>query len=99
MRVASSLMMTRYKDQINAAYMNQAKMMEQSSTKDNPDGAISKRFALTYGLCLNDEEYARNKKWLKQENAEAAGESTGEEEDDAGAAGGGAASPIPGGLG
>ncbi|MBR3623832.1 MAG: hypothetical protein IKN43_10875 [Selenomonadaceae bacterium] len=30
MRVASSLMMTRYKDQINAAYMNQAKMMEQS---------------------------------------------------------------------
>lgn len=76
-----------------------AKMMEQSSTKDNPDGAISKRFALTYGLCLNDEEYARNKKWLKQEKAEAAGESTGEEENEAGAAGGGAASPIPGGLG
>lgn len=36
-------------------------------TTDNPDGIISKKFALTKGLRLNNSEITANAKWLKEE--------------------------------
>jgi len=49
-------------------------MMKHTSTKDNPNGALAKQFALHYGLRITDDEYSKNKEWIKKEKAEDLGE-------------------------
>lgn len=56
-----------------------SKMMENTATKDNPDAPLSKKFALKYGLRLSDDEYTQNGSWLKNEIAEAKGETPAED--------------------
>lgn len=54
-------------------------MMQQVASKENPGGALSKKAALKWGLRLTDEEYVLNQKWIKEEEAEAVGETPEEE--------------------
>ena len=73
-------------------------MMKHVSSKENPNGALSKQFDLRYGLRLTDEVYLLNKKWCKEEENEASGEG-GDEGGEGGGApdmGGGAPPPVPG---
>ena len=43
-------------------------IMKHTKSEDNPSGIISKRFALTKGLRLNDSEISMNDKWLREED-------------------------------
>jgi len=42
-------------------------LMKHVKSSEQPDGTLSKRFALTRGLRLNDAEISDNEKWLKEE--------------------------------
>lgn len=44
-------------------------MMKHTRSEDNPSGVISKKFALTKGLRLNDSEISTNNNWLKDESS------------------------------
>jgi len=44
-------------------------MMKHARSEDNPSGVISKKFALTKGLRLNDAEISTNNEWLKDESS------------------------------
>jgi hypothetical protein len=63
------------------------------SSKENPNGALSKQAALRWGLRLNDEQYTLNKAWCKEEKDEEAGETGGGE--GGGEEGGGDAGGMP----
>lgn len=54
-------------------------MMKHVSSKENPNGALSKQAALRWGLRLNDEQYNLNKAWCLEEKKEESGEATGDE--------------------
>lgn len=72
-------------------------MMKHVSSKENPNGALSKQAALRWGLRLNDEQYNLNKAWCAEEKKEESGEGGGDEGGDAGAGGGDAgAGGLPG---
>ena len=75
-------------------------MMKHVSSKENPNGALSKQAALRWGLRLNDEQYTLNKAWCKEEKDEEAGETGGDEGggDEGGGApdAGGGMPPMPG---
>ena len=66
-------------------------MMKHVSSKENPNGALSKQAALRWGLRLNDEQYNLNKAWCNEEKKEEAGEGAGDE-------GGGDEGGAPGGM-
>lgn len=70
-------------------------MMKHVSSKENPNGALSKQFALRYGLRLTDEVYLLNKKWCKQEEKEASGEGDESDTEEQGGMGGPGAPPMP----
>jgi hypothetical protein len=61
-----------------------SKMIDNTISKEKPDAPLSKKFALKYGLRLNDDEYTKNAEWLAREKAEAAGEAPAEGKDEAG---------------
>lgn len=61
-----------------------SKMMDNTISKEKPDAPLSKKFALKYGLRLNDDEYTKNAEWLAREKAEAAGEAPAGGEGEAG---------------
>lgn len=75
-------------------------MMKHVSSKENPNGALSKQAALRWGLRLNDEQYTLNKAWCKEEKDEEAGETGGGDEGGGGEGGapdaGGGMPPMPG---
>jgi hypothetical protein len=73
-------------------------MMKHVSSKENPNGALSKQAALRWGLRLNDEQYTLNKAWCKEEKAEESGEGGDDEggDESGGAPGGGGMPPMPG---
>lgn len=72
-------------------------MMKHVSSKENPNGALSKQAALRWGLRLNDEQYNLNKAWCKEEKDEETGEGGGDEGGDNSAPdAGGGMPPIPG---
>lgn len=71
-------------------------MMKHVSSKENPNGALSKQAALRWGLRLNDEQYNLNKAWCKEEKAEESGEATGG--DEGGGEGTGGAPDAGGGM-
>lgn len=72
-----------------------SKMMENTASKEHPDAPLSKKFALLYGLRLNDDEYTKNEQWLKTEKAVASGEKTEDEADADGGGMNGMADAIP----
>jgi len=53
-------------------------MMKHVSSKENPNGALSKQAALRWGLRLNDEQYILNKTWCAEEKKEESGEGGGD---------------------
>ena len=69
-------------------------MMKHVTSKENPNGALSKQAALRWGLRLNDEQYNLNKRWCKEEEKEASGEGG----DEGGGDMGGGASDMGGGA-
>jgi hypothetical protein len=72
-------------------------MMKHVSSKENPNGALSKQAALRWGLRLNDEQYNLNKAWCLEEKKEESGEATGDDGGDSGAGGDmGAGGGMPG---
>jgi len=72
-------------------------MMKHVSSKENPNGALSKQAALRWGLRLNDEQYNLNKAWCKEEKDEETGEGGGDEGGDSSAPdAGGGMPPMPG---
>lgn len=60
-------------------------MMQHVKSKENPSGPLSVKFAMFKGLCISDADYAQNKQWLREQDAEELGEGGG----DAAADGGG----------
>ena len=61
-------------------------MMKHVSSKENPNGALSKQAALRWGLRLNDEQYNLNKAWCAEEKKEESGEGGGDDGGDDGGA-------------
>ena len=71
-------------------------MMKHVSSKENPNGALSKQAALRWGLRLNDEQYNLNKAWCLEEKKEESGEASGDDGGDSGAGGDMGGGGMPG---